>query len=109
MGKADTHIHEEITPVTRYHDQYIADPEHTDPKDIAEMRRNGEDIEAMAQVMEVSARSSTVGTPSPLPTESTLMMLPETPFFHLDLAAAGPLHHLVSQWLEGGRVDLDLA
>ena len=89
MGKADTHIHEEIAPVTRYHDQYIADPEHcTDPKDVAEMRVT--DPEAIAQVAAVSVRSSTDGTvrSASVPSESALMMLPETPFFHLDLAAA---------------------
>lgn len=87
VGKVDTHMHEEIAPVTRYHDQYIADPEHTDPKDVAEMRIT--DPEAITHVAEVSARSSTEITVStPIPSESALMMLPETPFFHLDLAAA---------------------
>ena len=74
-------MHEEIAPVTRYHDQYIADPEHTDHSTIVEMRLP--DPEAVHQVgvhvSAVSARSSTDATVSPmsaLPTsESALMML----------------------------------
>ncbi len=31
VGTLSTRMHEEIAPVTRYHDQYIADPEHIGP------------------------------------------------------------------------------
>lgn len=83
-----THFHEEIAPVTRYHDQYIADPEHTEPVDVVSRVTDPETGVSVVPVSAISARSSSEQTVQSLPTESAVMMLPDTPFFHLDLAAA---------------------
>ncbi|PIL23773.1 transporter [Ganoderma sinense ZZ0214-1] len=83
-----THFHEEIAPVTRYHDQYIADPEHTEPIDAVSRTADPEAGVSVVPVSAISARSSSEQTVQSLPSESALMMLPDTPFFHLDLAAA---------------------
>ncbi|KAI0721519.1 sulfate permease [Cerioporus squamosus] len=88
-GKATTHVHEEIAPVTRYHDQYIADPQHCEYEDVSPSRDDTEAGMASVQVQAISARSSTEVTVQSVANEpSALMMLPETPFFHLDLSSA---------------------
>lgn len=83
-----THFHEEIAPVTRYHDQYIADPEHMEPVDMVSRTADPETGVSVVPVSAISARSSSEQTVQSLTGESALMMLPDTPFFHLDLAAA---------------------
>lgn len=88
-GKATTHMHEEIAPVTRYHDQYIADPQHCESEDIPGGLDDTEAAMGSAHVQAISARSSTEVTVQSVASEpAALMMLPETPFFHLDLTSA---------------------
>ena len=82
-------MHEEIAPVTRYHDQYIADPQHTEHVDDPHARvHDPEMAKGSTHVAAVSVRSSSEGTVQSIPTQSALMMLPDTPFFHLDLPSA---------------------
>ena len=80
------YVHEEIAPVTRYHDQYIADPEHT--KLERDMIARTADLEAGTSSTSTNARSSSDGTIQSLPDEPTWIVPPETPFFHLDLESA---------------------
>ncbi|RPD65876.1 sulfate permease [Lentinus tigrinus ALCF2SS1-7] len=88
-GKATTHVHEEIAPVTRYHDQYIADPQHCEQAEVPGRLDDTEAAMGTVQVQAISARSSTEVTVQSVANEpSALMMLPETPFFHLDLTSA---------------------
>ncbi|KAI0781184.1 sulfate permease [Trametes elegans] len=87
VGTISSHAHEEIAPVTRYHDQYIADPQHADPVQGAHTRLD--DPEASIIVAEGSARPSSEGTvQSARDDVSAPLMLPSTPFFHLDIASA---------------------
>ncbi|KAI0747884.1 sulfate permease [Daedaleopsis nitida] len=89
VGNSTVHMHEEIAPVTRYHDQYIADPQHTELVDDPHARVDDPEMaKGSTHVAAVSARSSSEGTVQTIPTQSALMMLPDTPFFHLDLTAA---------------------
>ncbi|TFK84323.1 sulfate permease [Polyporus arcularius HHB13444] len=88
-GKATTHMHEEIAPVTRYHDQYIADPQHCEHEETPGREDDTEAAKGPAHVQAISARSSTEVTVQSQTSElSALMVLPETPFFHLDLTSA---------------------
>lgn len=82
-GTLSSRMHEEIAPVTRYHDEYIADPEHADPSKGSQQQV--EDPEASPGVGQNSVRSSSEGTVDDF---GAPMMLPSTPFFHLDLATA---------------------
>ncbi|KAL7283193.1 hypothetical protein ACG7TL_002620 [Trametes sanguinea] len=87
VGNLSTHAHEEIAPVTRYHDQYIADPQHADPTKDSHDRPD--DPEAQVGTPEGSARASSEGTIQEVFTGAGApMMLPSTPFFHLDLPTA---------------------
>ncbi|OJT14139.1 hypothetical protein TRAPUB_9250 [Trametes pubescens] len=87
VGTLSTRMHEEIAPVTRYHDQYIADPEHIGPAKNSHERED--DLEAPPNVAQISVRSSSEGTVRSVPNDAAApMMLPSTPFFHLDVATA---------------------
>ncbi|KAI0646822.1 sulfate permease [Trametes meyenii] len=89
VGTVSTHIHEEIAPVTRYHDQYIADPQHADPLTPTDEQVRLDDPEALTQVVQISARSSSEGTVQMDRKDMAgPMMLPSTPFFHLDVGTA---------------------
>ena len=89
VGNASAHMHEEIAPVTRYHDQYIADPQHTEQKEDPPVHIDDpEAIVGSTRVAAISARSSSEGTVQSVPNRSAVMMLPETPYFHLDLTTA---------------------
>ncbi|TBU50099.1 sulfate permease [Dichomitus squalens] len=84
-----THFHEEIAPVTRYHDQYIADPEHAERVvDVVGRVVDPEAGMSSIQINTGSTRSSSDGTVQLVPNGSGLLMLPDTPFFHLDLESA---------------------
>ncbi|KAL1947588.1 hypothetical protein VTO73DRAFT_13312 [Trametes versicolor] len=86
-GTLTTRMHEEIAPVTRYHDQYIADPEHIGPSKGSHERED--DLEAPPNIAQISVRSSSEGTVRSVPGDAAApMMLPSTPFFHLDVATA---------------------
>lgn len=90
-------VRHEVAPVTRYHDQYIADPRHCDDEAAKEDARSArlEDPEAIietptpsssrsssqitiASVSEVDAKLSSIAPIMPV----------ATPFFHFDIAAA---------------------
>ena len=75
--------------MTRYHDQYIADPQHCENEEVPGRMDDTEAAVGSVQVQAISARSSTEVTVKSVPHEPAgLMMLPETPFFHLDLPSA---------------------
>ncbi|KAI0807264.1 sulfate permease [Fomes fomentarius] len=92
VGNVSSHMHEEIAPVTRYHDQYIADPQHTSHAKSVHGQVHDPEVamgSASASIAAISARSSTEGTVQPAASShSALIMLPETPYFHLDLTTA---------------------
>ena len=87
IGSPDLHVRQEIAPVTRYHDQFISDPQHSEESHYEEVGsskiRDPEDI---------------VVASSPVSSNSTLdnraedgagTLVPSTtPHFHFDLAAA---------------------
>lgn len=78
--------------MTRYHDQYIADPQHTSHAKSDHGRVHDPEVamgSASTSIAAISARSSTEGTVQPAAlSHSALIMLPETPYFHLDLTTA---------------------
>ena len=86
-------VRHEVAPVTRYHDQYIADPQHRD-EDAARHEPSPpkiQDVEAIVVESASSARSSsefTVGSESGKMAGKAPLVPSATPFFHFDIAAA---------------------
>ncbi len=89
------HVQPEIAPVTRYHDEYIADPQHSaeDPNDAHPHLTD--DPEAIIETpTPSSSRSSSEFTVNSMDVGGKIgggrapLVQPSTPFFHFDLAAA---------------------
>ncbi|GJE97095.1 sulfate permease [Phanerochaete sordida] len=89
---AHSGLRHEIAPVTRFHDEFISDPQHSDP-DVGKASNPAEDPEAVVEeAVEAlsSSRSSseeTVGSPDKQIARAQLVPA-ATPFFHFDLTAA---------------------
>ena len=90
MGDSSSHagIRHEVAPVTRFHDQFISDPQHTDAAAPAQVTRE-HDPESIME-MPASSRSSSEATCRTTDGhESRAPLVPTiTPFFHFDLASA---------------------
>lgn len=90
MGDSSSHagIRHEVAPVTRFHDQFISDPQHTDAAAPAQVTRE-HDPESIME-MPASSRSSSEATCRTTDGhESRAPLVPTiTPFFHFDLTSA---------------------
>ena len=94
MGDSSTHagIRHEVAPVTRFHDQFISDPQHTDADAAAKppvQPSREQDPESIIE-MPASSRSSSEATCRTTDGhESRAPLVPTTtPFFHFDLTSA---------------------
>ncbi|OBZ75767.1 putative sulfate permease C3H7.02 [Grifola frondosa] len=90
-GVASSSPHHEVAPVTRYHDEYISDPQHSsvDPEQVQGYRE--EDPEAIIVNVgskSASSRPSSDYTHGSKVDDDAPIVPSATPFFHFDLAAA---------------------
>ena len=97
MGSSDqlVHVRPEVAPVTRYHDEYIADPQHCSAETNDMQAREIQDPEAIVETpTPSSSRSSSDYTANSIEVGTKIdggrapLVQPSTPFFHFDLAAA---------------------
>lgn len=96
MGAPSEHsgIRHEIAPVTRFHDEFISDPQHTEVDDDAKHAGAAAHVEHDPEsIMEAPASSRSSSEATCRSGESTLEgrahLVPTiTPFFHFDLTAA---------------------
>lgn len=90
-GSADFYLRHEIAPVTRYHDQFISDPQHSEERhsEGGEILKT-EDPEVAVVVRSTSSRSTSSNkTLDEGAEDGTGTLVPSvTPFFHFDLSAA---------------------
>ncbi|THG97802.1 hypothetical protein EW026_g4262 [Hermanssonia centrifuga] len=94
-GDSTSYIRHEVAPVTRFHDDFIADPEHVDKdrqKQTAQAHRLPDPEEIITEVRPSSSRTSSEftyeGPEESSPKSTARLVHAITPFFHFDLAAA---------------------
>ncbi|KAI0085464.1 sulfate permease [Irpex rosettiformis] len=97
MSSSDhnVHVRPEVAPVTRYHDEYIADPQHCTEDANNVQPRLAQDPEAIVETpTPSSSRSSSDYTVNSMEVGDKIdggrapLVQPSTPFFHFDLTAA---------------------
>ena len=88
IGSPEFSVRHEIAPVTRYHDQFISDPEHSDEQCEEPVMSKLADPETTVVVTTRSASSASFTYEGELEGGSGTLVPSTTPFFHFDVAAA---------------------
>lgn len=82
-------IRHEIAPVTRFHDEFISDPQHSDTTDVLRPPVKEQDPESIVEAPASSRSSSEATCRTAEGHESRARLVPAaTPFFHFDLTSA---------------------
>lgn len=90
MGDSSVHagIRHEVAPVTRFHDEFISDPQHSET-DVLTPPAKAQDPESIVETPASSRSSSEATCRTAEGHESRARLVPAaTPFFHFDLTSA---------------------